>query len=198
MKIKLNKKNKLIILYTLAVTCLVTVTVFSVTLGSVSLSFKEIVSGLLGTSETEKIIIRDLRLPRVWGSVLAGASLSSAGLILQCVTNNPLCAPNIVGINSGAGFAVMLMLLALMAGMVIPASAEPPYESYFYDVDGVWVGSANAYSVSEYITPASLGVSITAFADMVSHDGKIFILDKGSSDASAKIIILNDKFDVIS
>ncbi len=94
-------------------------------------------------------------------------------------------------------FAVMLMLLALMAGMVIPASAEPPYESYFYDVDGVWVGSANAYSVSEYITPASLGVSITAFADMVSHDGKIFILDKGSSDASAKIIILNDKFDVI-
>lgn len=124
MKIKLNKKNKLIILYTLAVTCLVTVTVFSVTLGSVSLSFKEIVSGLLGTSETEKIIIRDLRLPRVWGSVLAGASLSSAGLILQCVTNNPLCAPNIVGINSGAGFAVMLMLcFSPTAWTLIPLGA---------------------------------------------------------------------------
>lgn len=94
--------------------------------------------------------------------------------------------------------AVMLMLLALMAGMVIPASAEPPYESYFYDVDGVWVGSANAYSVSEYITPSTMGVSITALTDMVSYDNKIFVLDKGSADAAAKIIVLDEQLNVLS
>lgn len=120
----MNETKKLTISYVLAVTCMVTVTVFSITLGSVSLSFNEIVSGLLGTSETESIIIRDIRLPRVIGALLAGASLSSAGLILQCVTNNPLCAPNIVGINSGAGFAVMLMLcFAPTAWAVLPVSA---------------------------------------------------------------------------
>ncbi|MBQ3096440.1 MAG: hypothetical protein IJC53_08420 [Clostridia bacterium] len=94
--------------------------------------------------------------------------------------------------------AVMLMLLALMAGMVIPASAEPPYESYFYNVNGVWVGSANAYSVSEYITPGTLGVEITSLTDMVAYDGKIFVLDKGSADKQAKIIILDQTFKVLS
>lgn len=124
METNVNEKNKLTILYALAVTFLVTVTVFSVTLGSVHLGFNEIVSGIMGTSETESIIIRNLRLPRILGSLLAGASLSSAGLILQCVTNNPLCAPNIVGINSGAGFAVMLMLCFVpTAWALLPVSA---------------------------------------------------------------------------
>lgn len=95
-------------------------------------------------------------------------------------------------------FAVMLMLLALMAGMVIPASAEPPYESYFYDVDGVWVGSANAYSVSEYITPASLGIKVTSLSDMVAYDGKLFVLDKGTGANTAKIIVLNEKFELVN
>lgn len=94
-------------------------------------------------------------------------------------------------------FAVMLMLLALMAGMVIPASAEPPYESYFYDVDGVWVGSANAYSVNEYITSATLGVELTALSDMVAYDGMLFVLDKGSMDQPAKVVVLNSNYQLV-
>ena len=85
--------------------------ILGIAFGSVRLSFTEVISGLFGSGEsTQKIIVSSLRLPRVLGAALAGASLAVAGLVLQCVTGNSLCAPNIVGINSGAGFAVMLVL----------------------------------------------------------------------------------------
>lgn len=60
--------------------------------------------------QTAEIILNSIRLPRTLAAVLAGAALASAGTVLQCVTANDLCAPNIIGINSGAGFAVILTL----------------------------------------------------------------------------------------
>jgi iron complex transport system permease protein len=43
--------------------------------------------------------------------VLAGMGLAVAGVILQGVMNNALASPNTIGVNSGAGFAVMLALM---------------------------------------------------------------------------------------
>lgn len=88
---------------------------------------------------------------------------------------------------------VMLMLVALAAGMVIPASAEPPYESYYYNVQGVWVGSADAYTVGELLTPAKLGIKANQLADMVVHDNKIFLLDQGNG----YITILDENYKLI-
>ncbi|MFQ8582897.1 MAG: iron chelate uptake ABC transporter family permease subunit [Holdemania massiliensis] len=36
--------------------------------------------------------------------------LAVSGLLLQSATGNDLCSPNIIGVNSGAGLAVMVML----------------------------------------------------------------------------------------
>ena len=44
--------------------------------------------------------------------VLAGAALACAGVIIQGVLNNPLAAPNIIGVNSGAGLATALCCAA--------------------------------------------------------------------------------------
>lgn len=52
-------------------------------------------------------ILYYVRLPRMLAAVLAGASLSVAGLLLQTALGNPLAAPSIVGVNSGAGLAVL-------------------------------------------------------------------------------------------
>lgn len=52
-------------------------------------------------------ILYYVRLPRMLAAVLAGASLSVAGLLLQTVLGNPLAAPSLVGVNSGAGLAVL-------------------------------------------------------------------------------------------
>lgn len=65
-------------------------------------------SGLF--SDEYSLILRGIRLPRTLAAGLAGAGLGVAGLILQTVTGNKLCAPNVIGINGGAGFFTMLQL----------------------------------------------------------------------------------------
>jgi iron complex transport system permease protein len=56
------------------------------------------------------VIIRAIRLPRMLAGAFAGAGLALSGTLLQRATDNPLAAPNIIGINAGAGFFVMLSL----------------------------------------------------------------------------------------
>lgn len=61
-------------------------------------------------ADTAMIILQNLRVPRVLAALLAGVGLSVSGVLLQSVTGNPLAAPNIIGVNSGAGFLCIIML----------------------------------------------------------------------------------------
>lgn len=65
-----------------------------------------------------------VRLPRTLAAILAGAALSAAGMLLQSVLRNPLAAPSIIGINSGAGLCA-LICMALYPAMVqiVPVAA---------------------------------------------------------------------------
>lgn len=56
------------------------------------------------------IIIYSIRFPRVFAGVIAGMGLGISGAVLQTVTGNKMASPNLVGVNSGAGFAVILSL----------------------------------------------------------------------------------------
>ncbi|URM33604.1 iron ABC transporter permease [Cytobacillus firmus] len=56
----------------------------------------------------EHIIIQSVRMPRALIAASVGASLAIAGVLLQSLTKNPLAAPEIFGINAGAGFAVVI------------------------------------------------------------------------------------------
>jgi len=79
--------------------------------GSQSISLPQIVAALAGQGEKSVLLILwQLRLPRVMAGALAGAGLSAAGVLLQTVTANDLASPNVIGINSGAGLAVILLL----------------------------------------------------------------------------------------
>lgn len=100
--------------------------IMSLYLGSAEMTFTEFLFGLIGKEgfETEQLIIYSLRLPRVLGAIIAGAGLSLSGLILQCVTNNNLASPNIIGVNSGAGVgAVLTLVLFPTAIHTLPLSA---------------------------------------------------------------------------
>ena len=54
------------------------------------------------------IIVREARLPRTLAGLLAGCALGLAGALMQSLTRNPLADPGILGVNAGAGFAVVL------------------------------------------------------------------------------------------
>ena len=54
------------------------------------------------------MIIWDLRLPRALIAIAVGAALSVSGALMQGVTRNPLAEPGILGLLSGASFAVVV------------------------------------------------------------------------------------------
>ncbi|MDE7204958.1 MAG: iron ABC transporter permease [Lachnospiraceae bacterium] len=95
-------------------------------LGSVPLSPISVLRCLVGFDKdsTTYILVNTVRLPRVAGACLAGMGLAAAGVILQSIMNNSLASPNTIGVNSGAGFAVMLtLMLGGSYTSAVPASA---------------------------------------------------------------------------
>ena len=58
----------------------------------------------------EHLIIQTVRLPRALIAASVGASLAMAGVYMQTLTKNPLASPGILGINAGAGFAVVFVI----------------------------------------------------------------------------------------
>lgn len=58
-------------------------------------------------------IVLGSRVPQAVTALLAGASLTVAGLLLQTAFRNPLAGPSILGITSGAGLGVALVMLLL-------------------------------------------------------------------------------------
>ena len=107
------KKNAMII--SVSALLLLLIFVLGVTLGSADIPFFESIRALFGASESESsiTIVRSIRLPRVLGAIFAGAALAVSGLLLQCATGNDLAAPNVIGVNSGAGLFVMILLALL-------------------------------------------------------------------------------------
>lgn len=81
--------------------------------GSVNISLTEMISGFIRKDHTSMpyILLTTVRIPRVIGALFAGMGLATSGAILQMVMNNSLASPNTIGVNSGAGFAVMLSML---------------------------------------------------------------------------------------
>jgi iron complex transport system permease protein len=51
-----------------------------------------------------------VRLPRVLGAMLVGASLAAAGCVLQALFRNPLAEPFTLGISSGSSLAAVLAI----------------------------------------------------------------------------------------
>jgi iron complex transport system permease protein len=83
--------------------------------GTVHISLKEIVKGLLSpgtTDQTVQFIIRSIRLPKACTAVLVGCGLSVGGLQMQTLFRNPLADPSILGITAGASLGVASVMLA--------------------------------------------------------------------------------------
>lgn len=88
--------------------------ILSLSLGSINLNPIKVLKILFTDteqSESLKIIINDIRLPRIILSFLVGAGLAMAGVIFQGVIRNPMVDPYIVGISAGAGTGITLAIV---------------------------------------------------------------------------------------
>lgn len=70
---------------------------------------------LTALSSMQEQILLHLRLPKMITAILAGASLSVAGLMMQTLFRNPLAGPYILGVSSGASLGVALVTMCGVA-----------------------------------------------------------------------------------
>ena len=109
MEKKSYRKHFMLLLVTLVV-----LFVLNISLGSVSIPFKDILNTLIGntaTKESWETIILNFRLPKAITALLVGSGLSVAGLLMQTLFRNPLAGPFVLGISSGASLGVALLIL---------------------------------------------------------------------------------------
>ena len=85
---------------------------FSISLGSVRIPFDFVVDHFLGSTDNRvwSNIIQNFRIPKTLTSMLAGSALAVSGLQMQTLFRNPLAGPFILGISSGAGLGVALVI----------------------------------------------------------------------------------------
>jgi len=80
-----------------------------------------ILTGDTDVKEMTKIIVFNIRFPRIIAAGLAGFSLSLGGLVFQAILRNPLADPFILGVSSGGAFgAVIGIMLGFSFNLGIP------------------------------------------------------------------------------
>lgn len=140
-KKSLLKKNVLCV-------CLVIATVLCfvmcLSVGSGKLTFIEVVRALFGKgSETNVLIMRNIRLPRVIAAVVAGGGLAISGCVMQSVLRNPVASPSTLGVGNAAVFGANFAIIVVGAGA-------------FHSTHGNWLTIENPYLVSFFAFVFSL------------------------------------------
>jgi iron complex transport system permease protein len=142
---------------------LIAALLWSITLGAAEITPQVVYEALFQFDGSfDHLIIQTVRLPRVLAGVTVGAALSVAGAIMQGLTRNPLADSGILGINSGASFAVVLAVFTL---------GNPPLSAYaYFAFIGAGVAAGLVYFIGSLgrggATPLKLtlaGVILTAF-----------------------------------
>lgn len=93
---------------------LITVALFNIYTGSVSIPVDEIWKILTNSPnalENYEYIITEYRLPKTITSILVGIGLGISGLMMQTFFRNPLAGPFVLGISSGASLGVALLIM---------------------------------------------------------------------------------------
>ena len=93
-------------------------------LGVLKVLLNPIIPGLAdGIPEIAQQLILLVRLPRILGAALIGASFGCTGTAFQAIFKNPLVDSNILGVTSGAGFGAALVLVLMGSAWQVQLSA---------------------------------------------------------------------------
>lgn len=108
------KRTKNSIVFIVLILLLVLFFAIDLAWGSIFIPLNEVVTTFLGngTDEINREILLNFRLPKAITAVLAGASLSVAGLMMQTLFRNPLADPYVLGVSSGASLGVALVVMS--------------------------------------------------------------------------------------
>ncbi len=100
-----------------------------VAIGAVAIPISDVLSMFLGVhgqavNATDRLIVTQIRLPRVLLGFLVGAALAASGAAMQGLFRNPLASPYVLGIASGASTgATLAILFGARSACLLPLGA---------------------------------------------------------------------------
>ncbi|TKK76978.1 iron ABC transporter permease [Kribbella jiaozuonensis] len=157
---------------------------YSLSVGATDVSMHDVFNALTGnTSDQAAQIVVDFELPRVILAWLVGIALAVSGGVMQGVIRNPLAAPDVVGVTKGAGFAGMLLLLAIPG---VPVLAVVPAAFL-----GGLLAAALVYLLAYRRGATPVRIALVGVAVSAAFEAGIrFLLVRNPLDVSAALIWL--------
>jgi iron complex transport system permease protein len=125
------------VIYVVLLLFIVALFALSLVHGSVAIPLRDVLAIFMGKEtvrESWRFIVMESRLPQALTALLSGGALAVSGLLLQTAFRNPLAAPDIFGVTSGASLAVALLTLA--PGLMLPATL-----GYLSQVAAAFIGA---------------------------------------------------------
>jgi iron complex transport system permease protein len=160
---------------------LVVVTLASLAVGAKSIPIGTVIEAFTAydPTNTDHLVVRELRLPRTIVGLLVGAALGISGAVMQAVTRNPLADPGILGVNAGASFAVVLAIWGLDVSSTIGL--------VWYAFLGAAVASVVVYALGSVgragATPVRLALSGAALSSLLfALTRAVTLLDEATLD----------------
>jgi iron complex transport system permease protein len=96
----------------------------ALSIGSVAIDAPSVARAILGAGdETQRAIVRELRLPRAVAAFATGGALALAGALLQVLLKNPLADPYVLGVSGGAAVGALTAMLIGAVAWMVPAGA---------------------------------------------------------------------------
>ncbi|MFV0394125.1 MAG: FecCD family ABC transporter permease [Coprobacillaceae bacterium] len=102
-------KSKLFIFSTILILLLV-LFFFAINTGSIKVTPQELWNGLFVSFDEKVAAVYNLRFPRIFIAILAGAAIATSGVLLQALLKNPLADPSVIGISSGASCVSVIVM----------------------------------------------------------------------------------------
>ena len=76
------------------------------------------VKGLIAGDTMQHRVLFNLRIPRTVMALMGGTGLGVAGFVFQTIFKNPLAAPDIIGVSSGASAGAAFSIVFISSGMI--------------------------------------------------------------------------------
>ena len=164
---------------------LVTVVVLSLATGAVRVSPAAILAALFGRhplTATEKIILLQIRLPRVLASSVVGAALAISGLLFQGLFRNPMADPYVIGSSGGAvlGACIGIFFFSQVSVFGFSATALMAFAGSVITMALVY-SLARSNGRTNVITLLLAGFAVSTMLGYSSYFFEAFDSDSGSN-----------------
>jgi iron complex transport system permease protein len=113
---KMDQRSRTVLIFAVLIFAALVAAALNLLLGNLKIPLGKLIEILFfGKGSSEELqIIWTIRFPRMIAAGILGGALALSGFLLQTFFHNPIAGPFILGISSGAKFAVSLILIVLI------------------------------------------------------------------------------------